>query len=63
VQLAELIHEEDPEALLLVVSSFASKRDVKDFFEKKNIELFEKPRFDKLLTRADSLLHELNIRS
>jgi CheY-like chemotaxis protein len=68
VQLAQLIQEEDPEVTLLVVSSSASNQDVKDFFEKHKLELFEKPRaenprFDQLLARVDSIFHELNSRS
>ena len=68
MQLARMIREEDPEVILLVVSSFAANRDIQSFFQKHQLELFSKPtagnpKFDKLLERVDDLYQELNARS
>jgi CheY-like chemotaxis protein len=68
LQLARMIREEDPEVILLVVSSFAANRDIQSFFQKQQVELFGKPtagnpKFDKLLERVDDLYQELNTRS
>ena len=60
LHLARMIRDEDPEAILLVVTSFAAKEDLKAFFQRQGVELFDKasadsPNFDKLFERVDQL--------
>jgi CheY-like chemotaxis protein len=66
MQLAQMIHEEDPKITILIVSSFAVNEDLQGFCQKKRIELFEKtsvdnPNFDKLFERVDRLFSELGL--
>jgi CheY-like chemotaxis protein len=65
LQLARFIQNEDPRVTLLVVSSFAANPEIKDFLERHQLELFEKPGvdnpgIDRLLARVDSLFEELS---
>jgi len=60
LHLARMIRDEDPEAVLFVVSAFATKEDLKAFFQRQGVELFDKtnadsPNFDKLFERVDQL--------
>jgi CheY-like chemotaxis protein len=64
VQLAQQIHDEDPEVTVLVVSGVPTQ-DVKDLLARRGLELFDKPSadnptFDKLLVRVDTLFRELS---
>jgi|SRR6185437_16711030 two-component system, chemotaxis family, chemotaxis protein CheY len=65
VQLARQIHDEDPEVTVLVVSGIAPTQDVKDLFARRGLEVFDKPSgdkptFDKLFARIDTVFRELS---
>jgi CheY-like chemotaxis protein len=65
LQLINMMRDEQPKAIILVVSSFAPKPDLQGFFRGKGIELFDKanpenPRFDQLMERVGSLFAELS---
>jgi CheY-like chemotaxis protein len=66
MQLAALIDEEDSGAVLLVLSSFASREDVRRFFAARRIRIFDKPSagnpsFDELLSCVDGIFRALSI--
>ena len=60
VDLARAIHEEAPNTVIVVVSSHASARGIKSFFEKRDIPVLSKaslhhPKMERLLSSLDSL--------
>ncbi len=66
MRLATLIDDEDSETVLLVLSSFASREDVREFFAARRIKVYEKPSagnpsFGELLSRVDGIFRELSI--
>jgi DNA-binding response OmpR family regulator len=66
IQLAQQIHDEDPEVTILVVSGIAPTRDVTDLCTRRGLEVFDKPNannptFDKLLARVDTVFRGLVI--
>lgn len=68
VHLSRMIREEDPDTVLLVVSSFAANQDLQAFFQKQRVELFDKtsadsPNFDKLFERVDALFPQPGVHS
>jgi hypothetical protein len=67
VQLARLILEEDPQTILLVVSSLGDQTDLQEFFRKHRVEVFNKanaenPSFDGLFERVERITAELSMR-
>jgi CheY-like chemotaxis protein len=67
VQFAWQMKQEAPEVKVLVVSGVASRRGIKDFFAKRELEVFDKPagpatRFAELFARIDQVYHELSNR-
>lgn len=68
LQLAEFIKKEDPKVTLLIVSSFATNPETRDFLDRLRLEFFEKPGvknpdIQSLLARVDDLFDELSAMS
>jgi len=64
LHLARMINDEAPDVTLLILSSVGSNKDIKDFADKHELELFDKATintaFGQFFSRIDNLFRELS---